>query len=121
MECKILHNLIHSLSSLHKSLPSITGKQTDNPNVTNNVMGGLLKRWAFFDKSYKIPQIKKDLKDYPKFLEWVLNTDKNDHTKMVKENMKPFEILFFDVGAQILKNVEGWLAVIPAKSVQSIR
>ena len=38
----------------------------------------LVKRWAFFDKSYKIPQIKKDLKKYPKFLDWVLSTDKND-------------------------------------------
>ena len=40
---------------------------------------------------------------------------------MVKSNMKPFEELFFEVGAEVLKNVEGWLAVNPAKSVQSIR
>jgi len=40
---------------------------------------------------------------------------------MVKENMKPFEILFFDLGAQILKNVEGYIAVNPDKAVQSMR
>ena len=76
---------------------------------------------AFFDKSYKIPTIKKDLKDEPKFLEWVLSTNKQNHTKMVKENMKPFEVLFFEVGAEILKNVKGFMAANPDKSVQSIR
>ena len=65
--------------------------------------------------------IKKDFKDYPKFLDWVLTTDKIDKNKMVKDNMKPFEELFFGVGAEIMKNVEGWLAVNPKKSVQSIR
>ena len=54
-------------------------------NVSNNVYGWTLKRWAFFDKSYKIPQIKKDLKDYPKFLDWVLSTDKMDHAKITEK------------------------------------
>ena len=96
-------------------------KQTDNPKITNDILIKLTKRWAFFDKSYTIPMIKKDFKDYPKFLDWVLTTDKIDKNKMVKDNMKPFEELFFGVGAEIMKNVEGWLAVNPKKSVQSIR
>tara|TARA_B100000131_G_scaffold42247_2_gene37996 strand:+ start:18902 stop:22612 length:3711 start_codon:yes stop_codon:yes gene_type:complete len=96
-------------------------KQTDNPKLTNDILIKLTKRWAFFDKSYTIPMIKKDFKDYPKFLDWVLTTDKMDHSKMVKDNMKPFEELFFGVGAEIMKNVEGWLAVNPDKSIQSIR
>jgi len=89
--------------------------------VSPKVLEGLVKRWAFFDKSYKIPQIKKDLKDEPIFLEWVLKTDKENHAKIVKENMKPFEELFFGVGAEILKNVKGFMAANPKKSVQSIR
>ena len=92
-----------------------------NYKIPNNILVKLTKRWAFFDKSYKIPQIKKDLKKKPTFLDWVLTTDKVDHQKMVKDNMKPFEELFFEVGVEIMKNVEGWLAVNPAKSVQSIR
>ena len=96
--------------------------QTDYTKITNEILVKLTKRWAFFDKSYKISQIKKDLKEkHPKFLEWVLSTDKNDHAKMVKDNMKPFEELFFDVGATILKNMDGWMAVNPAKSVQKMR
>jgi len=89
--------------------------------ISPKVLEGLVKRWAFFDKSYKIPQIKQDLKDEPIFLEWVLKTDKENHVKIVKENMKPFEELFFGVGAEILKNVKGFMAANPKKSVQSIR
>jgi len=89
--------------------------------ISNKILKNLTKRWAFFDKSYKIPQIKKDLKDNPKFLDWVLTTDKIDKNRMVKDNMKPFEELFFEVGAEILKNMDGWMAVNPAKSVQNMR
>ena len=89
--------------------------------ISNKILKNLTKRWAFFDKSYKIPEIKKDLKDNPKFLDWVLTTDKVDKNRMVKENMKPFEELFFEVGAEILKNMDGWMAVNPAKSVQNMR
>ena len=95
--------------------------QQFNYDITDDILENLTKRWAFFDKSYKIPTIKKDLKDEPKFLEWVLKTDKENHAKIVKENMKPFEELFFGVGAEILKNVKGFMAANPDKSVQSIR
>ena len=55
----------------------------------------LVRRWAYFDKSYKISEIKKDYENNPKFLDWILSTDKQDHTKIFKDNIKPFEILFF--------------------------
>jgi len=97
------------------------GKQTDNSNVTNNVMAGLLKRWAFFDKSYKIPQIKKDLKDYPKFLDWVLSTDKNDHAKLQKKHIRDWEVLFFELGAEVLKNMKDFIAANPDKAVQTMK
>ena len=51
----------------------------------------------------------------------MLKFDKNDHAKQIKENMKPFEVLFFEVGAEILKNVEGYVAVNPSKTTQSLR
>ena len=81
----------------------------------------LTKRWAFFDKSYKIPMIRKDFKNHPEFLDWVLTTDKVDHSKMVKKNMKPFEELFFEVGAEIMTNVSGWLAANPDSTVQRVK
>ena len=64
-------------------------------NITDSQLINLTNRWAFFDKSYSIGQIKKDFKDNQKFVDWVINTDKLDHNKMFKQNIKPFEILFF--------------------------
>ena len=90
-------------------------------NIKTNELVNLTNRWAYFDKSYKIPQMKKDFKDRPEFLKWILDTDKLDHIKMFKQNIKPFEILFFQVGAEILKNISGFLAVSPKAAVQKIR
>jgi hypothetical protein len=81
----------------------------------------LTKRWAFFDKSYKIPNIRKDLLRQPKFLDWVLTTDKVDHKNIVKKNMLPFEKIFFSVGADILENLSNFIAANPSKAVEKIR
>jgi hypothetical protein len=89
--------------------------------IPNKVEKKLVKRWAFFDKSYKIATIKKDLKKFPAFLEWVLGVDKQDHAAIVKENMKPFEKLFFELGAEIMKNVSGWLAASPDSTVARVK
>ena len=64
--------------------------------------------------------MKKDITD-EKQLEWVLSFDKENHAKQVKENMKPFEVLFFEVGSEILKNVQGFIAANPDKAVQGIK
>jgi hypothetical protein len=93
---------------------------TDFPHITNDVLVNLVKRWAFYDKSYKIPVMKKELKDYPKFLNWVLATDKQDHDKLYKKNMEPFERLFLELGAEIMKNMENFLAVDPSKTTQKM-
>jgi len=86
-----------------------------------NQFVSLVNRWAYFDKSYKIADIKKDYKDSPKFLDWILSTDKNDVQKIFKDNIKPFEVLFFSVGAEILKNISGYMAASPNKTVQKMR
>jgi len=88
--------------------------------IPNRILVNLTKRWAFLDKSYSIQQMRKDI-DNEKFLEWALSFDKTDHKKYIKDNMKPFEVLFFDVGAEILKNISGYLVASPKKAVQKIR
>ena len=112
-------HLLYIIRCIGKSLFS-TAKQFKF-KITNEMLVKLTKRWAFFDKSYTIPMMKKDMKDNPKFLDWALTTDKVDKNRMVKDNMKPFEELFFEVGAEIMKNMDGWMAVNPAKSVQNMR
>ncbi len=87
-------------------------------SVTNDILVGLTKRWAFFDKSFRLN--KKTIED-EKILEWAIKTDKENHAAQVKKNMFPIETLFFEVGAEILKNAEGFLAANPDKAVQNIR
>ena len=45
------------------------------------------------------------LEQHPKFLEWVLATDKLDHTKMWKKNISSFERIFLDLGAEVSGNI----------------
>ena len=54
-------------------------------------------------------------------ISWIgfLSFDKTDHTKYVKDNMKPFEVLFLDVGTQILKNMSGFLGTFHHKSTKN--
>ena len=96
-------------------------KQTDYKNISNKVLMNLTKRWAFFDKSYKVPMIKKDLKNYPKFLDWVLSTDKMDHARLQKKHIRDWEVLFFELGAEILKNMSDFIAANPSQAAQQIR
>ncbi len=88
--------------------------------IPNTILVNLTKRWAFIDKSYSVQTMRKDI-DNKKFLDWALSFDKTDHAKYVKQNMKPFEVLFFDVGTEILKNISGYLVASPDKAVQKIR
>ena len=75
---------------------------------------------GIFDKSYSVQNIRNDIEDED-FLNWILNFDKKDHSGQVKKNMKPFEVLFFEVGAQIMKNISGFIAANPDKAVQGIK
>jgi hypothetical protein len=86
--------------------------------VSNTIKIGLVKRWAFSDKSFRLN--KKTIAD-EKILEKAINIDKEKHDAQVKKNMLPFEKLFFELGAEVLKNVEGYLAANPDKAVQNIR
>ena len=96
-------------------------KQTDYPNPSNDILMKLTKRWAFFDKSYKIPQIRKDLEKYPKFLDWFLTTDKMDHAKLQKQHIRDWEVLFFELGAEILSNLKDFIAANPSDATQKMK
>ena len=95
--------------------------QNGYSKITNAQLIKLMSRWAFGDKSYAIRHMKKEFAKHQKFLDWVLATDKQDVVKKQKQNMKPFEVLFFQLGAEILSNVSDFLAVNPSKAVQKIK
>jgi len=86
--------------------------------IDNKTKMGLVKRWAFFDKSFRLN--KKVIED-EKVLSKAIEIDKQKHVDQVKKNMLPFETLFFELGAEVLKNVEGFLAANPDKAIQNVR
>lgn len=96
------------------------GEFIDNKfkGIDNTIKVGLIKRWAFSDKSFRLN--KKTISD-EKLLAKAIEIDKMEHTAQVKKNMLPFEKLFFELGAEVLKNAEGFLAADPDKAVQNIR
>ena len=86
--------------------------------LDNKTLMGLVKRWAFYDKSFRLD--KKNLTDV-KTLEWAKGIDKNDHAKMAKDNIRPFEDIFLGIGADILSFMSSVLAANPDKAVRDMK
>ena len=87
-------------------------------NLENRIKMGLVKRWAFFDKSFRLNA--KNIEDQD-LREKIINFDKQKHKGTVQDTMKPFELLFFELGVEVLKNVNNFLSASPDKAVQHIK
>ena len=87
-------------------------------NIDTRTKMGLVKRWAFFDKSFRLD--KKNIEDLD-LLTKLKEFDKQKHKGTVQDTMKPFELLFFELGVEVLRNVENFLAVNPEKAVQHVK
>lgn len=79
---------------------------------------GLVKRWAFFDKSNRLN--KKNISD-SNVLEWAIKTDKQDHSKIAKDNSRKFEDIFLGVGAEVLSFMSSILTVNPDKAIRDMK
>ena len=69
---------------------------------------GLVKRWAFNDKSFRINTIQ-DLK----LKDWAEKIDKQDQQKISKQNLMRFEEIFLGVGADVLSFMSSVLTANP--------
>ena len=69
---------------------------------------GLVKRWAFNDKSFRIATIQD-----PKLKAWAEQIDKQDQQKISKQNLMRFEEIFLGVGADVLSFMESVLTANP--------
>ena len=69
---------------------------------------GLVKRWAFGDKSFRIAEITDD-----KIRTWADTTDKQDQQKIGKQNLMRFEEIFLGVGADVLSFMDSVLTANP--------
>jgi hypothetical protein len=76
---------------------------------------GLVKRWAFGDKSFRIA----DIKD-PKIQKWADSTDKNDQAKISKQNLMRFEEIFLGVGADDLSFMDSVLTANPKQATKQM-
>ena len=69
---------------------------------------GLVKRWAFGDKSFRINTIQDT-----KLKAWAEQTDKQDQQKISKQNLMRFEEIFLGVGADVLSFMSSVLTANP--------
>ena len=92
----------------------------DFSNLTDDVKHGLLLRWAYNDKkTLGIKDIKKMVDDSQMKAIKDYDSPKNIKAKQ-KENMRPFEDLFLELGSDVLKNVANFVAANPKKEMQRL-
>lgn len=86
--------------------------------IEEKTIEGLVKRWAFYDKSFSL-----NSKNIPnqEFLNWSKEVDKTKLQDQQKKNVQPFEMLVLKFGAEVLKNVSDVMALNPEKTTQKIR
>ena len=90
------------------------------PTLSQDVKEGLLKRWAYGDKkSLNMRSLAKQIGKTEAAL--VSKFDKEDVKKKYKENIRPFEDLFLELGSVILKNASDFLAANPSDEAQRLR
>ena len=86
--------------------------------LTNKEKMGLVKRWAFNDKGFRLDN--KNIES-DKVLEWAKKVDKQDQAKISKENTMKFEEIFLGVGAEVLSFMSSVLAANPDKAVRDMK
>ena len=86
--------------------------------IDKKTMEGLVKRWAFYDKSFALNN--KNITN-PELLGWAKEVDNTKLRDQQKKNIRPFENLILKFGAEVLKNVSEVMALNPEKTTQKIR
>lgn len=89
------------------------------PDLQQDFKEGLLLRWAYDDKkSLNMRSLDKELgKDQSALIK---KFDKEDVKKKYKENIRPFEDLFLELGSIILKNASNFVAANPTTEMQRL-
>ena len=86
--------------------------------LDNTTKIGLVKRWAFGDKGFRID--KNTIVD-EKTLAWATKMDKEDQKGIAKDNLMKFEDIFLGVGAEVLQFTSSVLTVNPDKAVRDMK
>ena len=86
--------------------------------LDNKTKMGLVKRWAFMDKSFRLDN--KNITDSD-LLDWAKKHEKDNHKKIAKDNLMKFEQIFLGLGAEVLEFTSSALTVNPDKAVRDIK
>lgn len=88
-------------------------------DLPQNIKEGLLLRWAYDDKkTLNMRSLDKELTKAQS--DAIKKFDKEDAKKKFKENIRPFEDLFLELGSVILKNASNFVAASPDKEMQRL-
>ena len=88
-------------------------------DLTQDKKEGLLLRWAYEDKkTLNMRTLAKEVT--PEQMEAIKKFDKEDLSKKYKENIRPFEDLFLELGSVILKNASNFVAASPDAEMQRL-
>ena len=79
---------------------------------------GLVKRWAFGDKSYRLTS--SVIRD-PIVLNWANSYNKDNYEAQFKANILPFELLFLELGADILVNFKSVLIIDQDRAMVTLK
>lgn len=86
--------------------------------IDNATMMNLVKRWAFYDKSFVLNSTNIPDKN---LLTWAKQIDKGEVENQMKKNVLPFELLVLEFGAEVLKNVQSVMAINPTETTKRIK
>ncbi len=90
------------------------------PDLDQDIKEGLLRRWAYGDKkTLNMRALDKELGKAESAK--IKKFDKEDYKKRVKENIRPFEDLFLELGSVILKNASNFVTANPSDEAQRLR
>jgi hypothetical protein len=86
--------------------------------LDNKTKMGLVKRWAFRDKSFRLDT--RNITDDGLLL-WAKKTDKIDQAKLSKDNLRKFENIFLGVGADVLSFMSSVITVNQDEALRAMK
>jgi hypothetical protein len=86
--------------------------------IPGECIDGLARRIADIDKSYSIPQMKKDMGE---IADWFINLEKTKAKEMKRKVFAPLESVFLEVGTEMMKNLSAFLSANPTQAAEYMR
>jgi len=87
-------------------------------SITNKEKMGLVSRWAFGNKSFRL---NKSFISDEGAIGWAVKFDKNNQDEVQRANILPFELLFLELGAEVMSNYHSPLIIDKDKATVELK